>query len=166
VAWDTDRNTQWLKGEHNETDLPVTASGKPVEPSAYYRIAYMKEGLRLLAEHPWGTRVGRDAFRLAIQEKYGRGGMSHAHNGFLDLGVSLGIPGVVLWLAFLGSFVVFVVHTPQAEGPGLRGALLLAIAGFAMRTMLDATVRDHIVQEYLLSAGVLVGTIATSRARA
>ena len=74
---DTDRNTQWLKGEHNETDLPVTASGKPVEPSAYYRIAYMKEGLRLLAEHPWGTRVGRDAFRLAIQEKYGRGGMSH-----------------------------------------------------------------------------------------
>jgi hypothetical protein len=32
--------------------------------------------------------------------------------------------------------------------------------------MLDATVRDHIVQEYLLSAGVLVGAIATSRARA
>jgi hypothetical protein len=166
VAWDTDRNTQWLKGEHNESDLPVTASGKPVEPSAYYRIAYMKEGLRLLAEHPWGTRVGRDAFRLAIQEKYGRGGMSHAHNGFLDLGVSLGIPGVVLWLAFLGSFVVFVAHTPQAAGPGLRGALLLVIAGFAMRTMLDATLRDHIVQEYLLGAGVLVGAIATSRARA
>jgi hypothetical protein len=74
-----------------------------------------------------GTRVGRDAFRLAVQEKYGRGGMSHAHNGFLDLGVSLGIPGVLLWLAFLGSFVVFVVRTPEAAGAGLRGALLLVI---------------------------------------
>jgi len=166
VAWDTDRNVQWLKGEHNETDLPVTASGKPVEPSAYYRIAYVKESLRLLAEHPWGTRVGRDAFRLAIRDKYGRGGMSHAHNGFLDVGVSLGIPGVLLWLAFLGSFVVFVVRTPEAAGPGLRGALLLLILGFAMRTMLDATLRDHIIQEYLLAAGVLVGAIAVPRARA
>jgi O-antigen ligase len=166
VAWDTDRNPQWLKGEHNETDLPSTAAGKPVEPSAYYRIAYMKEGLRLLAQHPWGTRVGRDAFRLAIRDKYGRGGMSHAHNGFLDVGVSLGIPGVLLWIAFLGSFVAFVVRTPEAAGPGLRGALLLLILGFAMRTMLDATLRDHIIQEYLIAAGALVGAIAVPRARA
>ena len=166
VAWDTDEHPQWLKGEHNETDLPLTASGKPVEPSAYYRISYLKEALRLIKEHPWGTRVGRDAFRLAVVDKYGRGGMSHAHNGFLDLGVSLGIPGVLLWLAFLGSFVVFVVRTPDAAGPGLRGALLLVILGFALRTMLDATVRDHIVQEYLICAGALVGAIAATRARA
>ena len=168
VAWDTVRNPQWLNGEHDERNLPVTASGKPVEPSAYFRIAYLKEGLRLVAEHPWGTRVGRDAFRLAVQEKYGRGGMSHAHNGFLDLGVSLGIPGVLLWLAFLGSFVVFVVRTPEAAGAGLRGALLLVIVAFAARTLLDATLRDHIVQEYLLTAGALVGAIvmAGSRGRA
>ena len=165
VAWDTDRNRQWLLGEHNETDLPLTAAGKPVDPSAYYRIAFLKEGLRLLAEHPWGTRVGRDAYRFAVRDKYGRASMSHAHNGFIDLGVSLGFPGLLLWAAFLGSFVLFAARAAPAAGTGLRAALVLAIAGFAARTLLDATVREHILQEFMLAAGVLTGAIAVAEAR-
>jgi len=60
------------------------------------------------------------------------------------------------------------VRTTEATGAGLRGALLLVIIAFAARTMLDATLRDHIVQEYLLTAGALVGAIvmAGSRGRA
>lgn len=160
VAWDTHGNTQWLQGERVETGLPMTSVGKPVEPSAYFRIAYLREGLEILREHPWGTRVGRDAFRLAVVDKFGRGGMSHAHNGFIDLGVSLGFPGLALWIAFLASFVMYVVRVPEAAGSGLRGALLLVIIGFAARTMLDATVRDHIIQEHLLAMGALLGSIA------
>jgi len=53
-----------------------------------------------------------------------------------------------------------VVRVPEAAGSGLRGALLLVIIGFAARTMLDATVRDHIIQEHLLAMGALLGSIA------
>jgi O-antigen ligase len=165
IAWDTDANPQWLNGERNETDLPMTASGKPVDPSAYYRIAFLKEGLRIMNEHPFGTRVGRDAFRKAVQEKYGRGGMSHAHNGILDLGVSLGWVGVILWVAFMGSFAVFAARAQDPERSGLRLALVLATAAFLMRSLLDATVRDHIIQEYMLIAGALVGAIVMAGSR-
>ena len=164
VAWDTDNNRQWLRGEKVETGLPMTSANKPVEPSAYFRIAYLKEGLRLIEEHPWGTRVGRDAYRLAIIDKYGSGGMSHAHNGYLDLAVSVGIPGLLLWFTFVASFIVFAVRAP-ATGEELRLALVLVVAGFAARTFLDATVRDHIIQEFMIAFGALVGAIVVAGAR-
>lgn len=160
IAWDTGKYRQWLLGEHDEIDLPATATGKPVEPSAYYRIAYLKEATLLLLEHPWGTRIGRDAFRLAMHDKYGVAGMSHAHNGFLDLGVSLGFPGVILWTVFMASFAVYALKGSDAERSGLRAAMVLTIVGFAARTWLDATIRDHVLQEFMLVAGVLTGAIA------
>jgi len=168
VAWDTDANRQWLKGERNETDLPATASGKPVDPSAYYRIAFLKEGLRIMNEHPFGTRVGRDAFRKDVQEKYGRGGMSHAHNGIVDLGVSLGWVGVFAWIAFMGSFAWFALRAGDPARSGLRTALALVAAAFFLRSLMDATVRDHILQEFMLTAGALVGALvmAGNRGRA
>ena len=167
VAWNTDANPQWLKGERNETDLPATASGKPVDPSAYYRIAFLKEGVRIMNEHLLGTRVGRDAFRKAVQDKYGRGGMSHAHNGIVDLGVSLGWLGVILWLAFMASFVV-VARAARPEASGLGLALVLVAAAFLLRSLMDATIRDHILQEFMLTAGALTGAVvlAGSRVRA
>jgi hypothetical protein len=164
VAWHTDANRQWLLGERNETDLPSTASGKPVDPSAYYRIAFLKEGLAIMNENPAGTRVGRDAFRKAVQEKYGRGGMSHAHNGIIDLGVSLGWPGVILWMAFMASFVI-VARRAGPEPSGLRLALVLVAAAFFLRSLMDATIRDHILQEFMLTAGALTAAIALADAR-
>jgi O-antigen ligase len=168
VAWDTDTNKQWLKGERNESDLPMTAAGKPVDPSAYYRIAFLKEGVRLMNDHPMGTRVGRDAFRLAMQEKYGRGGMSHAHNGLVDVGVSVGWVGLILWIVFILSFVAFAARSVDPTRSGLRLALVLVSGAFLARSALDATVRDHILQEFMVTAGALTGAIvmAASRDRA
>lgn len=165
VAWDTDAHKQWILGERNETDLPMTASGKPVDPSAYYRIAFLKEGLRIMQDNPWGTRVGRDAFRWAVQAKYGRGGMSHAHNSIIDLGASLGWVGVLLWAAFMVSFVAFAVRAREAAGSGLRLALALAVAACFARSFLDATVRDHILQEFMITAGALLGAIVMAGSR-
>jgi hypothetical protein len=166
VAWDTEHNREWLLGERNETILPVTAAGRKVEPSAYYRIAYLKEGVELIFEHPWGTGLGRDAFRRTIHAKYGTAGMSHAHNGFLDLGVSVGIPGIVLWIGFLAALVVFAARARDVAGSGLATAMALVVGAFAARTLLDATMRDHVLGEFMLLAGLLCGTIAFHGRRA
>lgn len=165
VAWDTDGHREWLWGEHNLAHLPRTAAGAQVEPSAYYRIAYLREGGRLMLENPFGNGIGRDAFRYAIQEKYGMAGMSHSHSGFVDLGASVGIPGLVLFIAFLGALVLYARRaSPSAEG-GLRLALVLVVASFAARTALDSTLRDHVIQQFMLVAGLLVGTIALGERR-
>lgn len=157
VAWDTQHNRQWLRGERNVSNLPHTAAGKPVEPSAYFRVAYLKEGAQLLAEHPWGTRIGRDAYTRAVHDKYGTAGMSHGHNGYLDLGVSAGWPALVLWAAFLASLAWLGLRARGTARAGYGIALALAVAGFAARTLLDATLRDHILQEFMLVAGLLAG---------
>jgi hypothetical protein len=165
VAWDTDKHKQWIRGERVETDMPLTASGKPVDPSAYYRIAFLREGLRIMQENWRGTRVGRDAFRWAVQAKYGSGGMSHAHNSMIDLGVSLGWIGVLAWSAFMVSFILYASRAREAAGSGLRLALVLVVAAYFARSFLDATVRDHIIQEFMMTAGALVGAIAMAASR-
>ena len=166
VAWDTQQHREWLLGERNETILPVTAAGKKVEPSAYYRVAYLKEGAQLIVENPWGTGLGRDAFRRTIHAKYGTAGMSHAHNGFLDLGMSVGIPGVLLWIGFLAAAVIFATRAGPVTGSGLGTAMALVVAAFVARTMVDATIRDHVLGEFMLLVGLLCGAIACGGRRA
>jgi hypothetical protein len=162
IAWDTDTHKQWIRGERVETDMPVTAAGKPVDPSAYYRIAFVKEGLRVMEENWWGTRVGRDAFRWAVEAKYGRAGMSHAHSSIIDLGASLGWIGVFWWVVFMASFAACARQARGAAGSGLRLALALVVLGYFARSCIDATVRDHILQEVMITAGALVGAIAAA----
>ena len=165
VAWDTAGHREWLWGEHNLSHLPKTASGAPVEPSAYYRIAYLREGGHLMLENPLGNGVGRDAFRYAIQAKYGMAGMSHSHSGFVDLGASVGIPGLVLFVAFLGALALYAMRATGCAGSGLHLALALVVATYAARTALDSTLRDHVVQQFMLFAGLIMGTIALGERR-
>jgi hypothetical protein len=160
VAWETEAHRTWLLGELNNQGLPLTAAGKPVEPSAYYRIAYLKEGMKLLVEHPWGTRLGRDTFNRLIHEKYGTAGMSHAHNGLIDLGVSVGFPGMALWLAFLISIAAWGLHGWRRTHDPLGLALGLCVAGYSARMLLDSTLRDHVIEEFALVVALLAGALA------
>jgi len=65
----------------------------------------------------------------------------------------------------MGSFALFAARTPDPARSGLRLALVLATAAFFVRSLVDATVRDHILQEYMLTAGALVGAIAMAGSR-
>jgi hypothetical protein len=165
VAWDTDSHREWLWGEHNLAHLPKTAAGAPVEPSAYYRIAYLREGARLMLDNPFGNGVGRDAYRYAIEKKYGMAGMSHSHSGFVDLGASVGIPGLALFIAFLAALCLYAKRAPESGDGGLALALVLVVAGYAVRTALDSTLRDHVIQQFMLVAGLIMGTLASGERR-
>jgi hypothetical protein len=160
VAWDTEGHRSWLKGETNYTDLPRTEAGTPVDASAYYRVAFAKEGVKLLLEHPWGTEIGRDTFRRLVHEKYGMAGMSHAHDGLLDLGLSAGFPGMVLWVAVLAAFASLGVKAWKRDHGTVGLALFLAVLGFGARMLMDSTLRDHIIEEFMMVAGLAAGAIA------
>ena len=157
IAWDIEGDTRWLNGDGS--DLPIAPSGKPVEASAYYRIAWAHEGARMLIERPLGTEINRGTFNRLLLEKYGHTGASHTHNGWLDMGLNVGFPGLILWAGFLLLLARMGWRMHREHADPLGFALFLLVATFAFRALLDTTFREHPLAQFMLVAGLLAGTL-------
>lgn len=151
VAWDTARNREWLDSDLPPPKLP---NGELADPSAYLRLAWFKEGVKLVAQHPFGVGYGRNIFGHQISTEYNVHFSYHSHSSLLDLAIGAGIPGVALWLGFLG---VLVARTWRRFWLG-RGtyelALTLIITEFAARSFIDSNVRDHMLQQFMFLVGI------------
>jgi hypothetical protein len=152
IALDTTTHKAWLMDDQNQ---PALASGKLVNPSNYLRIAFAKEGLLLVKDHPLGIGYGRNAFAHGIHAKYGYGYVGHSHSGLIDLAIGAGVPGVLLWLAWMGAWFRFGLtrYFRHASFAGL--ALALLVFEFNARMVLDSISRDHSLQQFLFLAGLL-----------
>ena len=161
VAWNIDAGINWVNVEAKS--LPLALDGLPVEQTAYERISWARYAVRLIAEHPLGTGVSRSSFRGLVAQKFGDVLAAHSHNGYLDLALSLGLPALFLWIAFLIALSRqgYTAYFAGQQAAGL--ALLFLIAGFAVRAFLDSILRDHMLEEFMFFAGLLVA--ATSRNR-
>ncbi|MFW2831117.1 O-antigen ligase family protein [Sphingomonas sp. ID0503] len=96
--------------------------------------------------------------------QYAKGWVTHitsGHNGYLDVLVQVGIPGLALTVFAL--IVVPIVRLLASTAPERqRGALLLAMITFcAGHNMTESTLmdRDAIVQVFLLTAIALIGVV-------
>ena len=125
------------------------------------RIAWMKEGIRLVAEHPWGLGFDRDAFGAGLKLKYGGDGGGSSHSGWLDWTSGTGIPGTLLLIGFFASVIAMgarsymLLHRPQ----GLL--LIFLVTGFAGRMLLDGISRDHSFQQFMFLIGVLLPMLSS-----
>lgn len=138
---------------------PKLANGQTVDWSNYMRIARMRAGLSLMADYPLGVGFGRNAFGHAVEKKYGMR-TSHSHSGIIDLGAGIGVPGVMLWLVFLGVLLRlgFRGMCESHSFPAL--ALLFLTAGYSFRMLVDSTIRDHMLQMFLFLAAFLAVIVA------
>lgn len=151
VALDTQRHTAWLD---LNSPLPVLPSGEPVNRSNYMRIARLKGGAELALEHPLGVGYGRNAFGHIVKRKYGVAA-SHSHSGLIDMVLGVGVPGALLWCAFLLSVGV-VAARRYVHSHDLPSTLLLfVVTGYGVRMVLDSIVRDHMLQMFLFLAAFL-----------
>ncbi len=149
IAWDTERYTAW---RNDKQAAPVLPSGETIDTSIYQRIAWFKEGLLIVTEHPWGIGFGRNAFGHGLKAKYGEGA-GHSHSGLLDLAIGTGVPGVVLWLGFLAG-LGHVAWKQYRQAPSFAALLLLLLSlDFGARMVVDSVIRDHMLQQFMLLAG-------------
>jgi len=163
IAWDIDRDLLWLNADG--TNLPLTPSGKRVDISEYYRIAWAHEGWRMLMDHPWGTEIARDAFHKLELKKYGHAEMSHSHNSWIDLGLEVGIPGLLLWAGVLWILAQSGWKAWCAHKDPLGFALTILVIMFAVRGLLDSIFRDHEIEQFMLVAGLLFSALAFGNSR-
>jgi uncharacterized membrane protein len=150
IAWDTENHKAWQ--DEKKYGLPTLPSGETVDPSLYQRVAWFKQGLLLVAEHPLGVGFGRNAFGHGLKAKYGEGG-GHSHSGMLDFTIGTGVPGTLLWLAFLASLAVPAYRRYRAAHDAVAALLLLLLLDFGARMFLDSVIRDHMLQQFMLLVG-------------
>ncbi|MEO1766421.1 O-antigen ligase family protein [Thiobacter aerophilum] len=142
---------------HADTRAVVLGESLPSggDPSAYLRLAMLKEGLRLVAEHPLGIGFGRNAFGHGLNMAYGQGS-GHSHSSLLDISIGTGVPGALLIVICFLSLIQRGWHAARrrADTFGLL-LFLLACATFA-RSLLDSNLRDHMLQQSLFLFGILL----------
>lgn len=157
VGWDIDASKAWL--DRTKHEYPVLQNGEPIDPSAYVRIAWMHAGLRLAMENPLGVGYGRNAFGHALRQ-HADTPLGHAHSGIVDLTIAAGIPGLILWLAFIGICLRtgWRRYRDQRDPRGL--ILFFVTAGFLGRMLLDSINRDHMLVMFFLLLGTLLPVLS------
>ncbi|MDD3466164.1 MAG: O-antigen ligase family protein [Campylobacterales bacterium] len=153
IALDTEHNKGWLSSK--KYGYPKLSNGEMVSTSNYERPAWAKEGLILIAENPLGVGYGRNAFGHALKAKYGEGG-GHSHSGIIDLGIGTGVPGIILWVVFLGSLVYYGFSSFKKHGSYFGMALFFIASGFFFRMIVDSVIRDHMLEQFMFLAGFLL----------
>lgn len=153
IALDTKTHKAWLNWD--KYPRPTLSNGEQVNHSNYMRPAWAKEGFVLIMENPLGVGYGRNAFGHALKAKYGEGG-GHSHSGIIDLGIGTGVPGVVLWVLFLGSLVYYGFGSFKKQGSYFGMALFFIASGFFFRMIVDSVIRDHMLEQFMFLAGFLL----------
>lgn len=154
-----DSNHYWLDQKGEPPRLP---SGESVGLSNYYRLSWWYEALGMIRQWPLGIGYSRNAFGHGLKMKYGTG-KGHSHSGWLDLALGGGLPVLVLWV--LGLVVLFFWawrHLHLAPLPSV--ALMLLVLDFGFRSMFDSVIRDHMLVQFMLTSGVLIGWIVARAA--
>lgn len=161
IAWDTHTHQAWRK----VAPYPELANGQLVDKSNYERLAWAKEGAILIQEHPLGTGYNRNAFGDGIDRKYEmqgayRGG--HSHSGLIDFTIANGLPGLLLWLVFLGVLFSagWAAFMRGQVGPSLT--LMFIVSGFLSRSIVDSNLRDHVLQQFMLLAMIFACSLPLS----
>jgi O-antigen ligase len=153
IAWQAGPNEAWVHPD--DAELPRLKSGESVEPSAYFRIAWIRAGLNLVADYPWGVGYGRNAFGHALRKSM-ETRLGHAHSGLIDWTVGLGIPGLCLGVGFL-SWAAWVGVRRYFSGADPAGLILtFVVGGFFGRMMLDSINRDHMLMVFFLILAILI----------
>jgi len=153
IALDTEHNKGWLDAK--KYGYPKLSNGETVSPSNYERPAWAKEGLILIAENPLGIGYGRNAFGHALKAKYGEGG-GHSHSGIIDLGIGTGVPGMILWITFLGALIYYGFVLFKKQSSYYAMALFFIASGFFFRMIVDSVIRDHMLEQFMFLAAFLL----------
>lgn len=155
IAWDTENHLAWI----NKELLPTLANGQVVDASNYERLAWFKEGLVLLKERPLGSGYDRNSWGGRIDAKYQMGGTwngAHSHSGILDFAIATGVPGAILWLAFMGSLAWAGLKSFRVGSITIGLVLIFVVSGYFGRILVDSVIRDHFLQVFMFLSALLL----------
>lgn len=95
-----------------EKVFPINELGKTVSGTNYERIAWGLVGVDLLRDNPLGYGLIEDSFGPLANKRWPESSprLTHAHSGWLDLALGLGLPGIILVLGSLALALKLRIH--------------------------------------------------------
>lgn len=144
--------TAWL---NKDIPLPLDSHGKTVDHSAYMRVAWAKEGALAIIDYPFGVGYSRNAFGHALKKKYGIG-QGDSHNGLINLTLSTGIPGTLLWFTWLASIAAIGINSFQKQNNPAGLTLTFLLCSYVLRMLMDGNTRDHPFEQFMFLVGLFI----------
>ncbi len=161
---------QKIVDDLNHRKIPITNELKAIvddiNTGTAARLTVARAGIQLLMENPMGINGSKNAYQLAISQKCSPTiNMANTHNGWLDLALALGIPGLVIFLIlFMKYSWTGIKALKQADTYIIMASLgLIATATIWMlRGILDATSRDQMLEMQAFCLALFSGFIFQS----
>lgn len=155
VAWDTEHHQSWQ--DRKVYPLPHLPDGSMVEESTYERVAWIKIGLWLIKQEPWGRGIYGYNFHQMVEQYFGKSSTtSQSHSGLINWTIANGILGTVLLLVIVSQVLVIAARSFYRDGKSQGLILMMLIIGFLTRSLVDDVWRDSMLEELFFLVGLLL----------
>jgi O-antigen ligase len=128
------------------------------------RIMTARAALALSLSHPMGVDQSRDAYKIAMSEICKPAILlSHAHNGWIDTALAIGIPGAILYFLVLLNFSRLGFIHIRTGGVARPYAIALFVTStfWIIRAFIDSTQRNQMLEMQVFTIALLYGFIAS-----
>ena len=131
------------------------------------RIMVARLGASLITDFPMGIDQSKQAYQLAISKQCNGAPailISHTHNAWIDTALAIGMPGAILLLAIMLSYMrsglsALKTNVPPSASYGM--ALLATSCLWTLRGFLDSVQRDQMLEMQAFVIALLLGIIIT-----
>lgn len=159
--------TQKIVDELILKEIPITNELKAivddVNGGTAARLTVARAGIQLLLENPMGINGSKNAYQSAISQKCSPNiNMANTHNGWLDLALALGIPGLMIFLMLFINYSLTGIKALKQNNTNMMmwGLGLIATATiWILRGILDATSRDQMLEMQAFCLALFSGLI-------
>lgn len=151
-----------LKWTEPRESWPKLNGGENVDVSAFERFSWIKIGLKLSLDNPFGVGYSKSSFGTALQSSYE--GVAqfkdyHSHSGIIDFLLSNGYIPTFLLIVFFCMMLQFAAAGFKDGNIFLGLSLLCIVSDYLLRSIVDSILRDHMLHEFLFITGILFAAL-------
>jgi O-antigen ligase len=130
--------------------------GEKVSTSNYLRFEKYELGIKTIAGNLLGVGFGRNALGKSVEGRYKSAKNLNSDSSILDMFIGTGIIGGFLWISFLLYTMWRAITAFKKHKSYFALWLVLVVVPFSSRMMIDSVGKDHLLQEFMFTVGMLV----------
>ena len=129
------------------------------------RVMTARTALVLVGANPLGIDQSKEAYQIALSRVCDPAiRTSHAHNGWIDTALAIGIPGAILYFLVLLNFARLGYRSMRLDGVNKAYAVALFTTSsiWIVRALFDSTQRDQMLEMQVFTIAFLYGFILSN----